>query len=174
MLHLKQGHNFRMTNLQAAVGFAQVLRIQEILEKRAKIQDWYDQNLPEHVKMPRREVLWMMDIQTDHQEELKAYLERNDIPSRYGFKPMSMQPMYGFEDTLTIREAVALEVKEGGASNLFMRSANRYIGSKNKVDFEKLNAYKWSKKILYLPTYTDMTEDEVKKICQKIKSFAKE
>ena len=133
-LHPKQGHNFRMTNLQAAVGLAQVMRMDEILEKREKIQDWYDQNLPEHVKMPRREVLWFYDIQTDHQEELKAYLEENGIPSRYGFKPMSMQP--------------------------------QYLG-----EYEHLNAYKWSKRILYLPTWTDMSLEDVKNVCQKVSSF---
>ncbi len=134
MLHPKQGHNFRMTNLQAAVGLAQVMRLDEILEKRKQIEKWYNENLPEHVKMPLREVLWMMDIKTDHQEEMKAYLEENGIPSRYGFKPMSMQP--------------------------------QYLG-----EYKHLNAYKWSKRIIYLPTYTDMTEDDVKTVCQTLKSF---
>jgi perosamine synthetase len=134
MIHKKMGHNFRMTNLQAAVGFAQTMRLEEILEKREKIQDWYDQYLPEALKMPRRDVLWMYDIQTDHQEELKTYLEENGIPTRYGFKPMSMQPQY-------------LE------------------------KYEHLNAYKWSKRILYLPTFYDITEKEVKEICSTIRKF---
>lgn len=136
-LHPKQGHNFRMTNIQAAVGLAQVMRIKEILEKRAKVQDWYGQNMPEKYKMQRREVLWFYDIQTDKQEELKTYLEENGIPSRYGFKPMSMQP--------------------------------QYLG-----EYEHLNAYKWSKRILYLPTWAEMTEDEVKTVCQTIQSFERE
>lgn len=134
-LHPKQGHNFRMTNLQAAVGLAQVMRMDEILEKRSRIQEWYDQNLPEHVKMPRREVLWMYDISVEDNEKTKALLEINGIPTRYGFKPMSMQPMYFNEK------------------------------------YKDLNAYKWSKKILYLPTYTDLSEEEVKKICKVIRSL---
>ena len=134
MLHPKMGHNFRMTNLQAAIGLAQVMRLDEILEKRSNIQEWYDQNIPKHVKMPRRDVLWMYDIQTDHQEELKAYLEEFGIPTRYGFKPMSMQP--------------------------------QYLG-----EYEHLNAYKWSKRILYLPTWTEMSLEDVKNVCQKVTSF---
>ena len=133
-LHPKQGHNFRMTNLQAAVGLAQVMRLEEILEKRDLIQDWYDENLPEAYKMPRREVLWFYDIQTDKQEELKAFLEEKGIPSRYGFKPMSMQPQY-------------------------------------LAPYEHLNAYRWSKRILYLPVWTDMLESDVKEICLTISSF---
>jgi len=136
MIHPKVGHNFRLTNIQAAIGVAQVERIDEILSKRKQIEKWYDENLPTSLKMPPRDVLWMYDIQTDHQEELKAYLSKNGIETRYGFKPMSMQPMY--------------------------------LG-----EYENLNAYKWSKRILYLPTWTDMSLEDVKKICQTIQSFEK-
>lgn len=131
MIHPKMGHNFRMTNLQAAVGVAQVMRCDEILEKRAKIQGWYDENLPERLKMPRRDSLWMYDIKVPDNVKWKAEIERMGIPTRYGFKPMSMQPMY--------------------------------LG-----EYEHLNAHKWSKQILYLPTYTDLTEKEIKDICQRI------
>lgn len=134
MIHPKIGHNFRMTNLQASLGLAQVERVDEILRKRAMIQTWYDENLPDCVKMPRRDVLWMYDIKTDKQGEMKSYLAKNGIETRYGFKPMSMQPMY--------------------------------LGG-----YEHLNAYKWSKRILYLPTYTDMPENEVKTVCQKVRDF---
>ena len=135
MIHPKVGHNFRMTNLQAAVGLAQVERVDEILYKRERIQRWYDENLPEAYKMPRRDVLWMYDISVEDNEKMKALLEINGIPTRYGFKPMSQQPMYFNEK------------------------------------YKDLNAYKWSKKILYLPTYTDLTEEEVKKICKVIRSL---
>lgn len=135
MIHPKIGHNFRMTNIQAAIGLAQAMRLKEILEKREQIQNWYDERLPETVKMPRRDVLWMYDIQTDSQEELKKYLELKGIPTRYGFKPMSMQPMYLSE-------------------------------------YEHLNAFKWSKRILYLPTWTDMSLKDVEIICKAIQCFA--
>jgi perosamine synthetase len=134
MIHPKMGYNFRMTNLQAAIGFAQARRIKEILAKRQKIQEWYDLYLPEHLKMPRRDVVWMYDIRTDHQEELKQKLADLGIESRYGFKPMSMQPDFLNEN------------------------------------YQDLNAYHWSKRILYLPTFTDMTEGQVKEICQVLKS----
>lgn len=132
MIHPKVGHNFRMTNLQAAVGLAQVERVEEILYKRHRIQNWYDENLLEGLKMPRRDVLWMYDIQVEDNEKTKALLEINGIPTRYGFKPMSMQPCYFNEK------------------------------------YKDLNAYKWSKRILYLPTYTDLTEEEVKHISKVV------
>lgn len=135
-LHPKVGHNFRMTNLQAAVGLAQVMRIDEILAKRKQVETWYDQYMPEKYKMPKRDVLWFYDIQTDKQEALKQHLELNGVPARYGFKPMSMQPMY--------------------------------LG-----EYEHLNAYKWSKRILYLPTWTDMSEEDVKYVSSKVCQFQK-
>jgi perosamine synthetase len=135
-LHPKQGHNFRMTNLQAAVGLAQVMRMEEILKNRDLIQDWYDQNLPEHVKMPRREVLWFMDVDLhDRQEEVKQRLELDGIPSRYFFKPMSQQPQYFNES------------------------------------YKETNAYKWSKRGLYLPVWTDMLETDVKQVCTSLKNI---
>lgn len=133
MLHPKVGHNFRMTNIQAAIGLAQAERIDEILAKRKQIEQWYDKYLPEKLKMPPRNVVWMYDIQTDDQEGLKAKLEQNGVESRYGFKPMSRQKMY-------------------------------------LDNYEHLNAHKWSKRILYLPTYPDLTEKDIKKICKIIKS----
>lgn len=134
MLHPKLGYNFRLTNIQAAIGVGQVQRAGELLAARKQVERWYDQALPENLKMPERDVVWMYDIQTERQEELKEHLKENGIESRYGFKPMSMQPIYG-------------------------------------RPYEHLNAYRWSKRILYLPTYPELTENEVQMICQTIRSF---
>jgi perosamine synthetase len=133
LIHPKMGYNFRMTNLQASIGVAQVLRAKEILKKRKQIELWYDEFIPEVLKMPKREVLWMYDIDCgDHQQKMKDFLLTFGIESRYFFKPMSMQPMY-------------------------------------KGEYKHLNAYKWSKRGLYLPTYTDMNQEEVRDICKVLK-----
>ncbi len=90
MLHPKIGHNFRITNLQAAIGYGQVLRIDEILAKRKKIEEWYDKYIPILYKRPKRDVLWMYDFYCgDKQEQIKAKTD-----TRYFFKPMSRQPDY--------------------------------------------------------------------------------
>ena len=90
MVHPKIGHNFRMTNLQAAIGFGQVSRITEILTKRKKIEKWFEKHMPAKFQRPSRDVLWMYDFDCgDRQEEIKSKLE-----ARYFFKPMSMQPDY--------------------------------------------------------------------------------
>ena len=96
-LHKKFAFNFRMTNLQAAIALAQTERLEKILEKRKKIEKWYDECL-EGIKgikkMPKRDVLWMYDILAEKRDKLRKWLEKNGIETRVFFKPMSMQPMY--------------------------------------------------------------------------------
>ncbi len=132
MLHDKVANNFRMTNLQGAIGLAQCERFEELKNKRIKIASWYDKHLPKKYLMPSREVVWVYDIQTDNQEATRALLANEGIETRYGFKPMSQQPPY-------------------------------------LQDYKHLNAYKWSQRILYLPTYFNMTEKDVKKIALCLK-----
>lgn len=131
-LHPDIGYNFRMTNLQAAVALAQVERIDEILAKRKQIESWYDELLPKHILMPKRDVVWMYDVNLrQKQKQVMDKLKKAGVETRYFFKPMSMQPMYNL--------------------------AHRH-----------LNAYKWSQKGVYLPTYTDMTKKDVAYVCEVI------
>lgn len=134
-LHKKLGFNFRMTNVQAAIGLGQVERINEILGKRKQIGEWYDKYLDKKVQMPQRQVVWMYDIRVSDQEGMYEYLKTQEIESRVFFKPMTQQPMY----------------KEGAST---------------KADF-------YAKCGLYLPTYTQLTEEDVKLISEKVNSYDK-
>lgn len=135
LIHQRIGHNFRMTNLQAAIGCAQIGRIGELLEKRQRVAFWYDKYLPKKYLMPKRDVVWMYDINCgDKQEEIKVGLYDLGVDSRYFFKPMSQQPMY--------------------------------LG-----EYEELEAYKWSRRGLYLPTHPDLSEENIKYIAKCLKSL---
>lgn len=94
MIHEKLGFNLRMTNIQAAIGLAQVERFDWIMERRKWIQDTYNKHLPNKYKMPDRDVLWVMDIQVDNPQKMKRRFKRNKVDTRFFFKPMSAQPMY--------------------------------------------------------------------------------
>lgn len=132
LIHPKVGYNFRMTNLQAAIGLGQVMRAKWLIEERHKIASWYDKYLNPKLLMPKRDTVWMYDIDCGtKQEQIKAYLEKKGVESRYFFKPMSMQPMYA-------------------------------------LPYGHLNAYFWSKRGLYLPTYPDLTEENVKMIARLV------
>lgn len=136
MLHPKVGYNFRLSNIQAAIGYSQALRADELIQKRIQVAAWYDKHIPDRFKMPKREVVWVYDIDCGKDQELvRQKLKDADIESRYFFKPMSEQPMYK---------------KEG---------------------IETLKAYDWSRRGLYLPTYHDMTESDVIKVTDVLKSI---
>jgi len=95
MIHPKIGYNFRMTNIQASLGLAQVERCDEILSKRDIIANWYNEKIPTQFIMPERDVVWVYDIDCGtRQQEIKEKLHEMGVESRYFFKPMSMQPMY--------------------------------------------------------------------------------
>lgn len=130
-LHQEVGYNFRMTNVQAAIGLAQVERIDEILAKRKLVERAYNESIPKKCLMPKRDVVWMYDIDCgDLQKETMDRLKEKGIETRMAFKCMSQQPMY-------------------------------------LQPYEHLNAYKWSKRIIYLPTFPEVIDS--KYICNALK-----
>ena len=44
--HEELGFNYRITNLQSALGVAQLERIDDFLDRRAEIMSWYTRRLP--------------------------------------------------------------------------------------------------------------------------------
>jgi perosamine synthetase len=94
-LHADIGYNHRMTNVQGAIGLGQVENFDEILKRRQEIAEMYDKMLPSKVLMPKRDVVWVYDVDCgDRRDEIKEKLEAAGIETRYFFKPMSVQPMY--------------------------------------------------------------------------------
>jgi perosamine synthetase len=90
-LHPKIGHNFRMTDMSAKQGLKQLKDFDNIIAKRRQIEAWWDKCLPEEMLMPKRDTVWMYDIDcADKQEAIKQAVPM----SRYFFKTMSMQPCY--------------------------------------------------------------------------------
>ncbi|MBU0660610.1 DegT/DnrJ/EryC1/StrS aminotransferase family protein [Patescibacteria group bacterium] len=95
--HTMIGFNYRMTNLQAAIGVAQLEQIDMFLEKRQEIEKTYDSYLGNSIKRQKDvvntdHVNWMYsgilskDIDI---EQLKSYLFSVDIDSRRLFAPMN-------------------------------------------------------------------------------------
>ena len=50
-IHEELGWNFRMSNVQAAIGVAQLERIDQILAKKRQIGHWYQQRLRGHPRL---------------------------------------------------------------------------------------------------------------------------
>lgn len=104
--HRFAGYNFRMTNLQAAVGVGQMDSIEKSIETRRKNAKLYS-SLLKNVKgitIPpeaswAKNVYWMYTIMVEDsfgipRDELMASLSKNGIETRSTFYPMHVQPVF--------------------------------------------------------------------------------
>jgi perosamine synthetase len=136
--HTEVGFNYRMTNLQAALGVAQMERISEFLAKRRKIMQWYreaigsEPNLRLNHEAPdTKNMYWMVCLEMAGITEVERAhvmtgLREEGVDSRPYFYPISDMPMYQAADT-----PIAHEVSRRGIN---------------------------------LPTYTDLSETDVAEI----------
>jgi dTDP-4-amino-4,6-dideoxygalactose transaminase len=105
LAHTRLGYNYRLDEMSAALGVAQVERLDEILAKRARVAGWYEARLGdvEGVTTPRMVatttthswfvyVVRVADLAT-HAHLMRALGERG-IPSRPYFPPIHLQPFY--------------------------------------------------------------------------------
>jgi len=104
--HTEIGYNYRMTNIQAALGLAQLERIEEIIQKKRQIFEWYKEGLSdlEGISLnPEKEyaknVFWMVCFVNEKFDEEKRdkfmkKLREKGIDTRPFFFPCSMMPMY--------------------------------------------------------------------------------
>lgn len=102
--HDELAFNYRITNLQAALGVAQMLRIEEFIEKKRMISQWYQEALSDvpgiqfHVERPwARNVYWLTCIVLAEgfplsREALSKALRQVGIDTRPFFVPMHDLP----------------------------------------------------------------------------------
>lgn len=103
-LHDEPGYNFRMTGYQAAMGLAQLNKIDTILENKRRIANTYNTCLDglEEIQLPVEldwayNVYWMYAIVVKSQsgnlrDDLMRYLKDNGVDTRTFFCPMNQQP----------------------------------------------------------------------------------
>lgn len=141
--HVMLGYNYRLSELQAAVGLAQLEKVETHLAARRRVRDWYEryltderwqlQTAPAHADP----VFWMNVARYSRPGLLNQVVNRLsglDIETRPVFAPMHWQPMYG-------------------------QPGQRYLAS------EAL----W-RSGLVLPTYAGLTEEQVQTICEAVQS----
>ncbi|NQE05711.1 Aspartate aminotransferase [ANME-1 cluster archaeon GoMg1] len=141
------GFNYRMTNLQAAVGVAQLKKLDEFVEKKRKIAKRYSEELKDleekelitlHPEMPWAKcVYWMYCILIEDKfgmsrDELMKRLEENGIDTRPFFYPVHVMPPYKNNEGYPVAEEI-------------------------------------SRKGINLPSGVSLKEEEIKFICNEIK-----
>jgi perosamine synthetase len=101
--HEVVGFNYRMTNVAAAIGLAQLERADELISKKIELARWYDEllaDLPVTLHSPVGDVVhtyWMYSILTRNADErvlLRNYLKEHGVETRPVFHPVHTMPMY--------------------------------------------------------------------------------
>jgi dTDP-4-amino-4,6-dideoxygalactose transaminase len=105
LAHTRLGYNYRLDEMSAALGLAQVARLDEILAKRARVAGWYETRLAdlEGVTTPRMSAStttasWFVYVVRVRDLATRAHVMRElvtrGIPSRPYFPPIHLQPFY--------------------------------------------------------------------------------
>ena len=142
--HNGPGYNFRMTNIQAAIGLAQLEQIDEIVVKKKKIAEYYHKHLSKKISIPPRNLSvnsseWMpLFILPEGISYLIFYEEmrKMGIDTRPAFKPIHL--MSGFE--AMVRGPIKT------AEEIYGRGFN-------------------------LPSYPDLKKKQLKYICDAVNSI---
>lgn len=104
--HKNLGYNYRMTNLQAAIGLAQAERFEKLVEIRLRNAGYYNNFLKDirGIKLPRdiehlKNVYWMYSVLVEedfvlNRDALRLYFAKKGIETRTFFIPMHLQPIY--------------------------------------------------------------------------------
>ena len=106
-VHEDIGWNFRMTNLQAAIGLAQLERFDEFVTKKRKVGKYYTEMLKGlgSIQLPLERtsyadnIYWvygiiLKDDLSLNAEDMMAYLKEKKIGTRPFFFPMHEQPVF--------------------------------------------------------------------------------
>jgi dTDP-4-amino-4,6-dideoxygalactose transaminase len=111
--HTHLGYNYRLDEMSAALGLAQMQRIDELITRRSQVADWYNQRIAEihGIEAPMiakytTKVSWFVYVvrfarDLDRNAIAKKLVERG-IPARPYFLPIHLQPYivdrFGYKD----------------------------------------------------------------------------
>jgi len=152
--HTEFARNYRITNLQAAVGVAQLKNIKELIRIKRKNGKRYTELLKnvKGIQLPAekpwaKNVYWMYGIVLDKSTGFNAIsfakrLEKAGIQTRPFFYPLHLQPLWG---------KIGIKIKKG-----------KYPVSEH---IEKQG--------LYLPSGLALKDKEIVKVCNIIKTILK-
>lgn len=137
--HDSVGFNYRMTEVQAAIGAAQLTRLGEFLDKRKQVFDWYDARLPEKFRRQRLGIgdthgywafaVWSYALKHD---EVAARMLDDGVETRPIFPPVTLfRHVCDFAKT----PATAMHLHDHG---------------------------------IVLPTHCGLTEEDVDKVCHAL------
>lgn len=148
-IHPEIGYNFRITDIQAAMGLVQMRKLDEIIIKKKNILKLYKEGISdvEGVKIIEPEpdsksnhIPFRVVIMTEEKSKgLGDYFSENEIETRTVFYPLHKQPCF---------------------SNKFVSDDNNFPNSNKAYDHG-----------LCLPSYPALEENKINFICDTIKKY---
>jgi perosamine synthetase len=144
--YITLGYNFRMSNIVAALGIAQLKKIDKIIEMRKKNAEYLTARLKREITEiltldPSEDyynVYQMYTIRVDNRDELMKHLADSGIMTKVYFSPVHLTHFYKNELGYTCKLPVTEEI---------------------------------SGQVLSLPMYPSLTKEEINFILNKIKTF---
>ena len=105
LCHTRLGYNYRLDELSAALGLAQMRRIDDLLANRARVASWYDEQLAELELVQRPQIVstttrhsWFVYVvrilPPADRNDVMSRLAEAGIPCRPYFTPIHLQPFY--------------------------------------------------------------------------------
>ncbi len=141
--HNVVGFNYRMTNMQAAVGVAQLTKINQFIEKKIQIAGWYKEGLKDladqrvltlHPEMPWAKcVYWMYSILVEDElgitrDGLIQLLEKSGIETRPFFYPLHVLPPHkAYDDALNLSKSISMKGLNLPSSTTLEKNEVEYI-----------------------------------------------
>ena len=149
-MHVAVGYNYRMTNMQAAIGLAQMEKADKLLEIRSFIANEYKKNLykVDEIKLPNEmewaeSTYWLYTLLINNdkadidRDDLILYLNNEGIETRPVFYPLHIQPIYNCKKQ---HFPISEDISSRGIS---------------------------------LPSSNVMKDEDIKEVCQKLKNIIK-
>ncbi|MCU0552155.1 MAG: DegT/DnrJ/EryC1/StrS family aminotransferase [Leptolyngbya sp. Prado105] len=152
-IHPAIGFNFRITDMQAALGLVQLSKLDTIIERKLKILDWYYERLADvaevnflAVESGSEFVPFRAALICDRAHELMAFLTSQNVQCRTFFYPLHKQPCFE-----------SLGQEQGGILDL--------------SDAAYPNAMYGYDRGVSLPIFPTLTEIQVDYLCDRIREF---
>lgn len=95
------GYNYRLTDIQAALGLSQLKRLDSFVKRRKEIADFYQNNL-KNVSLPYQHAdtksSWhLFVVQVNDREEVFNKLLKRGVQTQVHYIPVNNQPFYNYE-----------------------------------------------------------------------------
>lgn len=148
-IHDEVGYNYRMTNLQAALGVAQM------------------EELPEFIKRKQRNFdLYKAELDGFEYGELIPFREGTDSNKWFYSIKIDRECI-----TATMREIITTLEKEGIQTRAIWGLINEQKPYESEVTYKLEKAPFYASRILNIPSSTQITEEEIKYVADKVKQL---